>query len=1069
MLKHSSIVERLSRRQKVALLTERESLSDADINLAGVPAVRLSELEGLMEAAGFPPCENMACSWDTELMERASLALAAPARGVGQNVISVPDLKCAVNAYRGGLSEDPRLNGAIGAAMARGIHGAGAACALSRAALSAEDIAPLDESPDPLAVETFVRAPFRYAMEEEPFDAALSTLRRAPGMYYDTNSQLFRDAQGGAFGKPLFVFAEDLSSDVDYHTLLAGACIGGATVSLDRAIGRYEHLAASRDAGGASERELTGAVEVGSAISMEAVNEAVDRTIDFALSVRARSAGGKSADIEKEARRATEESFVLLKNSGLLPLGEGTRIAVIGEAYPAFPQGRALPLIGQAGFEAEPAARLAAEADAVVCFLHPAEGERRSLALPPEELAVIEALNRYKRKLIAVVKDTLPPDCSFADRFAAVFLAPPCGKFCAGALTALLSGEREPTGRLTRTCFASPDRFVRTAHREKCEGRRKAGAFIGYRYSETAGVRAQYPFGYGLGYTRFSYTSLRLEGSRVQFTLKNCGKRDGAEVVQVYVCPPAGLFPVPKKQLCAFQRVFLRAGESRQLTVTLPRDAFSVYDGDARRYAEKAGVYTVCIGSSAADVRLRGVRLVKGEEPEKSKAHPSDYFTEYGSAARGFALRPGAIARPASFKLVHGIALGALILALFLGVVTGAAFLSDGNYTESELVATLVFIAFAVSAAFALGAEIAAWKQYAEEQALMRRGVTFADGTALSEETLAAVPAAGPEEGNEPDEPRYFDKKFTFAEVARELKGFALERGVSLPEHDLKDLLSAMSSAQLLLFPDYPEEKLNALANVLAAYFGTELWAEDAALSDAPVFRQGAGFGVSGAAEEAELKPSLIHLALIRHADGESLAGLRPVRRVGHARVLTEEGASRRHQGVTPPNLWVFVGTEAGPIPDEILSAAAVLSPSLELVPPRGEGASVRPLGSYQFFNLCALVREQYPLREGYWRKLDRLEARLGSEEKPCRFGNRAWTKLEMHASTYRALGGNEDDALDSAIAAELLPSISPLLAAADEAGRGTLILQEILSGPIGCCRRIIGLNSYPASADREE
>ena len=1074
-MKHSSIVERLSRRQKVALLTERESLADANINLAGVPAVRLSELSDLMETAGFPPCESMACSWDTELTERAALALAAPARGVGQNVIVTPDLKCAVNAYKPGLSEDPRLNGALGAAMARGIHAAGAAAALSRAALSGEDIAPLDESPDPLAMETFVRAPFRYAMAEEPFDAAVSTLRRAPGGYYETNGELFRAVQDGAFGKKLFMFGEDISADVDYHTLLAeGACIGGATVSLDRAIGRYESLAASYDAGGASERELTGAVEVGSAIPMEAVNEAVDRTVDFALSVRARSASGKSADIEKEARRAAEESFVLLRNDGLLPLKEGTRIAVIGEGYPAFPSGKALSLAGEAK-EAEPAVQLASQADAVVFFLHPAEGPRRTLALPPDELALIEALRRYKRKLIAVVTDTLPPDCSFDRSFAAVLLAPPRGRYCSEALTDILSGKREPTGRLTRTCFEQPDRSFRALRNEKHEGRLRAGAFIGYRYTETSGVRAHYAFGHGLGYTRFSYTSLQLEGNRVRFTLKNCGERDGTEVVQVYVGLPRELFPAPKKQLAAFSRVFLRAGESRQLTIVLPPDAFSVYDGVTRLEAVKAGVYTVYIGSSASDVRLRGVRLLKGEEPERSKAKPCDYFREYGNASRGFALGKGAIARPLSLQLVRGIALGVLILALFIAVVTGSSFLSDADLTESELVTTIVFIAIAAVAALTLGAESSAWKRRAAEEALVRRNVTFVDDDTLSEQNASAAEAKtseSGEEGNEPDEPRYFDKKFTFADVCRDLHTFAAERGVVMPERDVRDLLSAMGSAQLLLFPEYPEEKLNALSKVLSEYFGTEFMADSAAGTGTPFFvNERSGWRRSALAEavtEAERKPSLMYLALIRHQPPEGLSELRPVRRVGHTRLLAE-GRPVQKQGVTPPNLWVFVGTEEGPVPEEILSIAAVLSPAVELTPPRKERTPMRPLGSYQFYNLCALVREQFPLREGYWKKLDRLEAQLGSENAPCRFGNRAWTKLEMHASTYCASGGSEDDALDSAIAAELLPSIQPRLAAADEEGRGAIILEDILGGPIACCRRIIGLNSFAASVNREE
>ena len=246
---------------------------------------------------------------------------------------------------------------------------------------------------------------------------------------------------------------------------------------------------------------------------------------------------------------------------------------------------------------------LTAEADALA-------GDIRTL-LGISSLKGLRLLNRYDVENISpelfdhsvrtilsepqldVVTDTLPPDCSFESSFAAVLLAPPRGKFCAEALSAILSGREEPTGRLTRTCLSSPDAFFRTLREDKRAGRIKTGAFIGYRYTETAGVRARYAFGHGLGYTRFSYSSLQIEANRVTFTLKNCGDRDGTEVVQVYVAPPDALFPVPKRQLCAFQRVFLRAGESRQLTVSLPPDAFSVYDSASRLSEAKAGVYAV--------------------------------------------------------------------------------------------------------------------------------------------------------------------------------------------------------------------------------------------------------------------------------------------------------------------------------------------------------------------------------------------------------------------------------------------------------------------------------------------
>ena len=120
MNEYQTILERLDRRQKIALLTDLESLSDSNINRAGVPAVRMASLDELNRERGlFPAYRELAVSWDESLVGSVTQELAVPARGTGRNLLETPDLKCASCPAADGLSEDAVLNAALGTAMAR--------------------------------------------------------------------------------------------------------------------------------------------------------------------------------------------------------------------------------------------------------------------------------------------------------------------------------------------------------------------------------------------------------------------------------------------------------------------------------------------------------------------------------------------------------------------------------------------------------------------------------------------------------------------------------------------------------------------------------------------------------------------------------------------------------------------------------------------------------------------------------------------------------------------------------------------------------------------------------------
>lgn len=127
---------------------------------------------------------------------------------------------------------------------------------------------------------------------------------------------------------------------------------------------------------------------------------------------------------------------------------------------------------------------------------------------------------------------------------------------------------------------------------------------MGYRYYDTVKVKVQYPFGYGLSYTTFSYKNLEVLENEVRFTLTNTGRADGKEVVQLYVGGPKGRIFRPEKELKGFKKVFLKAGESKVISIPFDDKTFRYWNRLTNRFEVEGGVYSIFIGANVADIRL---------------------------------------------------------------------------------------------------------------------------------------------------------------------------------------------------------------------------------------------------------------------------------------------------------------------------------------------------------------------------------------------------------------------------------------------------------------------------------
>ena len=129
---------------------------------------------------------------------------------------------------------------------------------------------------------------------------------------------------------------------------------------------------------------------------------------------------------------------------------------------------------------------------------------------------------------------------------------------------------------------------------------------MGYRYYDTAEIPILYPFGFGLSYTKFEYSDLNVNEDGVSFTVTNTGDVDGAEVAQLYVSLSGAKVFRPKKELKGFSKVFLKAGESKKVTIAFDDKTFRYWNVKTDKWEVEGGEYQIMIGASSIDCRLTG-------------------------------------------------------------------------------------------------------------------------------------------------------------------------------------------------------------------------------------------------------------------------------------------------------------------------------------------------------------------------------------------------------------------------------------------------------------------------------
>jgi len=269
----------------------------------------------------------------------------------------------------------------------------------------------------------------------------------------------------------------------------------------------------------------------------------------------------------------------------------------------------------------ERAAQLAATSDvAIVCVGFggdwQSEGfDRKDMELPGQQHALVEQVAAANPRTIVLLNTGSPVTMPWLERVAAVVQAWYPGQECGNAIADVLFGDVIPSGKLPQTF---PVRLEDTPAYLNFPGENGKvfygeGLFVGYRYYDKKDIAPLFPFGFGLSYTTFNYSSLQLSAEeinaddtlQVSVDVTNTGARAGKEVIQLYVRDKQARLQRPEKELKAFAKVHLEPGERKTATISIEHSALAYYDDLSHKWVAEAGEFEVLVGASSQDIRAR--------------------------------------------------------------------------------------------------------------------------------------------------------------------------------------------------------------------------------------------------------------------------------------------------------------------------------------------------------------------------------------------------------------------------------------------------------------------------------
>ena len=669
-----ALVSQMTLEEKAGLCSGLDFWHTKPVERLGVPSVMVSDgphglrkqdekadhlgVNDSIKAVCMPAACATASSFDRDLMGRMGQAIGDSCQHEKLGVVLGP----AVNIKRSPLcgrnfeyfSEDPYLAGEMSAAYINGVQSKNVGTSIKHFAANSQEHRRMSSSSnaDERTLREIYFPAFEISVRKAQPWTVMCSYNRINGVYASENPWLLTDVLRKEWGFKGYVMS-DWGAVSDR--------VAGVAAGLDLEM---------PSSGGINDRKIVAAVKSGE-LDEKIVDQACERILEinyrYLDNARPETPWDQEADHQLSARIA-EECMVLLKNDGILPLNKTDEVAFIGEfaAKPRFQGGgsshinafrttsaveaaQGLPVTYVQGYSAArdmatdemiaEAVQAAKAAKVAVVFAglpdaYESEGyDRTHMAMPACQNRLIEAVAGANPNTVVVLHNGSPVEMPWLGKVKAVLEAYLGGQAVGIATVRLLYGDANPCGHLAETfpVKLSDNPSYLYYGGEGNEADYREGVFVGYRYYDKKEMPVLFPFGFGLSYTTFACSNLRLSGAKITdqetltatVTVTNTGSRAGKTVVQLYVGDKESTVLRPIRELKGFEKVELQPGESRDVTFTLDKRAFAYWNAAIHDWHVETGAFTIEVGQSSRDIEVSGEVTV-----ESTVALPRHYTAD---------------------------------------------------------------------------------------------------------------------------------------------------------------------------------------------------------------------------------------------------------------------------------------------------------------------------------------------------------------------------------------------------------------------------------------------------------
>ncbi len=646
------IISKMTLEEKARLCSGKNVWETEDISRLGIPSIMMADgphglrkqydksdnlgVNSSIPSTCFPTAATSACSFDRNLLKKMGEAVANECIEHDVDIILGP----GVNIKRSPLcgrnfeyfSEDPYLTGELGAAFVSGAQGKGIGvsvkhyCGNNQEKLRNKVSSVIDER----ALREIYLAGFERIVKEKPY-TLMCSYNRLNGEYASENKYLLTDILRDEWGFDGVVVTD------------WGACN-------DRVLGLVNGQDLEMPSSfGINDQKIIEAVKNGK-LDEGILDRTVERILNLVFKCKNNDKSYSKQDNHLLAKEVADNSIVLLKNEGILPIKDES-VGIIGKMakvprYQGSGSSRINPVRLENVFDCltaqnkdfiyadgylletdkcinsllEDAISIAKKVHIPIVFIgltdsYESEGfDRTHIDIPEAHNRLVEEIAKVNPNVVVVLSGGAPVSMPWIGKVKGLINSYLSGESGAMSIVDILYGKVNPSGKLAETY---PVKLQDTPSYSHFPGGNNAvyyaeSIYVGYRYYEKKGQEVLFPFGYGLSYTTFDYRDIRLNKTgindneilEVSLTVKNTGRYPGAEVCELYVkaLNPAVFKPV--KELKGFEKVYLEIGEEKTVNIKLDRRAFSYYNVQVKDWVVESGFYEIIVGSSSVSENL---------------------------------------------------------------------------------------------------------------------------------------------------------------------------------------------------------------------------------------------------------------------------------------------------------------------------------------------------------------------------------------------------------------------------------------------------------------------------------